>query len=46
MSTFTLIVLLIAALFLGWAVWFVIAMIRYIASGQYDVDKRLRDICR
>jgi len=46
MSTFTLIVLLIAALFLGWAVWFVIATIRYIASGQYDVDKRLREICK
>ncbi|MBI3340124.1 MAG: hypothetical protein HY022_08340 [Chloroflexi bacterium] len=46
MSTFTLIAILIAALFLGWAVWFVIAMIHYIASGQYEVDKRLRDICR
>ncbi len=46
MSTFTLIVILIAALFLGWAIWFLIAMIRYIASGQYEVDKRLREVCK
>ncbi len=46
MSVFTILVISVAALILIWAVWFVIAMIRYIASGQYDVDKRLRDICR
>ena len=29
---------------LGWAVWFVIESIRYIASGEYEMDKRLREI--
>lgn len=32
------------ALFLVWAVWFVIRFIQYIASGEYEVDQRLRDI--
>ena len=27
-----------------WAVWFVIESIRYIASGEYEMDKRLREI--
>ena len=27
-----------------WAVWFVIESIRYIASGEYEMDKRLRNI--
>ncbi|MFZ5886021.1 MAG: hypothetical protein ACOYYF_01000 [Chloroflexota bacterium] len=46
MSVFTILIISAAALILIWAVWFVIAMIRYIASGQYEMDKRLRDICR
>lgn len=46
MSVFTILVITVAILLLTWAVWFMIAMIRYIASGQYEVDKRLRDICR
>ena len=29
---------------LGWVVWFVIESIRYIASGEYEMDKRLRKI--
>jgi hypothetical protein len=29
-----------------WAVWFVIESIRYIASGEYEIDKRLKDVCR
>jgi hypothetical protein len=29
---------------LGWAVWFVIESIRYIASGEYEMDQRLRNI--
>ena len=30
----------------GWAIWFVIELIRYIASGEYEMDKRLKDICK
>lgn len=46
MSALTLIAIGIAMLVLGWAIWFVIELIRYIASGEYEVDKRLRDISR
>jgi hypothetical protein len=35
---------LIALLVLLWAIWFVIGFIRYIRSGDYDVDKRLQDV--
>ena len=41
---FTTLALLIALFVLGWAIWFVIEFIRYIASGEYEMDKRLRDI--
>ena len=30
----------------GWAIWFVIELIRYIVSGEYEMDKRLKDICK
>ena len=30
----------------GWAIWFVIELIRYITSGEYEMDKRLKDICK
>ena len=46
MSALTLIAILVAALVLGWALWFVIELVRYISTGEYDVDKRLRDISR
>jgi hypothetical protein len=46
MSTLTLIAILIVALFLGWAAWFVIEFIRYLVTGEYEVDQRLRDISR
>lgn len=46
MSALTLIAILIAAAFLGWAIWFVIELIRYIVTGEYEVDKRLRNISR
>ena len=36
----------IAILILIWAVWFIISMTLYIRSGQYDTDKRLREICK
>jgi hypothetical protein len=46
MSVLTAIAILIAILIFGWAVWFVIEFIRYIVSGEYEVDKRLRNISR
>jgi len=36
----------IALLLLGWALWFLIEFIRYIVSGEYELDKRLRNITR
>ncbi|MEW5941727.1 MAG: hypothetical protein AB1750_18850 [Chloroflexota bacterium] len=46
MSTFTVLAILIALLMLGWAVWFVFEWLRYVLSGEYHIDKRLRDICK
>ncbi len=46
MSAFTLFASILATLILIWAVWFVIRFIQYIASGEYEVDQRLRDICK
>ena len=43
-TALTVIAILIATLMLGWAVWFVIELIRYVSSGEYEMDKRLRDI--
>lgn len=44
MSAFHIFAALIALLFAGWAIWFVIGLVRYIRSGDYDVDKRLQNI--
>jgi hypothetical protein len=46
MSVLTLFASIITTLILIWAVWFVIRFIQYIASGEYEVDQRLRDICK
>jgi hypothetical protein len=46
MSALTLFASIIATLILIWAVWFIVSMILYIRSGQYDTDKRLREICK
>ncbi len=46
MSALTLISILAAILVSGWAIWFVIELIRYIVSGEYEVDQRLRNIGR
>jgi hypothetical protein len=46
MSALTLIAILVAILVFGWAIWFVIELIRYIVSGEYEVDQRLRNIGR
>jgi hypothetical protein len=44
MSALTLIAILIALVILGWGLWFIIEFIRYITTGEYETDKRLRDI--
>ena len=44
MSAFTIFGTLIALLIIGWAIWFLIGLIRYIRSGDYDIDKRLQNI--
>jgi len=46
MSAFNIFAVLIALLVLGWAIWFIIGFVRYIRSGDYDVDKRLENISR
>ena len=46
MLVFTMIAYILAALVLTWAFWFIVSMILYIRSGQYDTDKRLREICK
>lgn len=44
MSAFTIFATLIALLIVLWAIWFLIGLVRYIRSGDYDVDKRLQNI--
>ena len=46
MNPITIILTLIALIILGWAAWFVIEFVRYIATGEYETDKRLQDISR
>ncbi len=46
MSALTLIAILIAILPLGWAIWFVIELVRYIVTGEYEMDQRLKNIGR
>ena len=46
MSALTLIAILIGAPVSIWALWFVIEFVRYIFSGEYELDKRLRDVCK
>ncbi len=33
-------------LVLGWGLWFLIEFVRYVASGRYELDQRLRSIMR
>lgn len=40
----SIVLIIIAVLIIGWAVWFIIEYIRYIASGEYEIDQRLRKI--
>ncbi len=43
---FSIFIIMIALLVAAWAIWFVIAFLRYILSGDYQLDKRLKDISR
>ncbi len=43
---FTIFLTAIALLVAAWAVWFLFALVRYIRSGNYDVDRRLDNIGR
>ncbi len=45
-ATLTTIAILLALIVLGWATWFLIEFIRYIRSGEYEIDQRLRKIAR
>lgn len=38
------IAIVIGILALGWAIWFVIELIRYVVSGDYEIDQRLRKV--
>ena len=40
------ILILLSALMILWALWFIVSMIHYIRSGQYEIDQRLRDVCK
>ncbi len=46
LAALTILAILIGIPFFGWLIWFVIEFIRYITSGEYDVDKRLWKITR
>jgi hypothetical protein len=43
-TIFSIIGFLIALLIFGWALWFLFEFIRYVASGEYEIDERLREI--
>ena len=45
-ATLLALTILIAILILGWAIWFLIEFIRYVRSGEYEIDQRLRKIVR
>ena len=46
MNAFTIFLLVIALALLCWALWFLLEFLRYLISGEYHIDKRLRDICK
>ena len=46
MSALSIILTLLALGILGWGIWFVFEFMRYIATGEYETDKRLQDISR
>ncbi len=43
---YTTLLVLIAMLALAWFVWFLIEFIRYMVSGEYEIDIRLNNLKR
>ena len=46
MSALTIFTSIIATLILIWAIWFIVRLIQYVGSGEYEMDQRLRNICK
>lgn len=46
MSAFNIITITIGALILLWAIWFMVRLVQYVRSGEYETDQRLNDVCR
>ena len=46
MSAFTFLASIIDTLILIWVVWFIVRLIQYVGSGEYEMDQRLREICK
>ena len=46
MSPFDIFMSIIALFILIWALWFLLEFLRYLISGEYEIHKRLRDICK
>lgn len=42
----TMFTILLSALILGYAIWFLFELARYLLSGQYDIDRRIREVTR
>ena len=45
-TIYTTLLVLIALLALAWFVWFLIEFIRYVVSGEYEIDIRLNHFKR
>ena len=39
----TLIAILLAAIVLGYGGWYLFTFIRYVTSGEYEIDKRFQE---
>jgi len=46
MSAFNIFTITNGTLILLWAIWFMVRLIQYVRSGEYETDKRLQDISR
>ena len=46
MSASTLFTYILALLLLIWAAWFILRLLQYLGSGEYEMDQRLREICK
>ena len=46
MTFYATLLVLIAMLALAWFVWFLIEFIRYVVSGEYEIDIRLNNLKR